>query len=241
MVYTNAVTLKSGLGTTFAQVVSLGLVYLVTSVLGQFVSSGFNPIWYAYFGNLIAVSFSVLAACYAITKIVYATISLGVSDHLTSYGFSGLGNKLTLLEFIHMSMFVMYATSLAGFGYAESNMVWRNFEVARLNGEDMTMRKGYTYLAMQGVIGVGALIGGFLLGDISCGLLGFFDNYDTSQEGTANNATEADSKGTSIIEDYIWTHFAIIQVGTMVAGIIAYGAFDFALMGLGNKMSDLLP
>lgn len=127
MVYTNAVTLKAGLGTVFAEVVSVGLVYLMTSVLGQFVTSGFNPIWYGYFGNLFALSLTVLGSAYAITKIVYAVVSLGVSDHLTSYGYSGIGNKLTLLEFAHMASFVMYALSLAGFGYAESNMVWRNF------------------------------------------------------------------------------------------------------------------
>jgi len=81
MVYTNAVTLKTGLGTVFAEVVSIGLVYLITSVLGQFVTSGFNPIWYGYFGNLFAVSLTVLGAAYAITKIVYSVVSLGVSDH----------------------------------------------------------------------------------------------------------------------------------------------------------------
>ena len=102
-----------------------------------------------------------------------------------------------------------------------------------INGEDMTMRKGYTYMAMQMIIGITGLLGGFLLGDVACGLLGFFDNYNTSVEGTANNETDADDKGTSIMVDY-FAQFFIIHAATLVAGVIALGGFDFALKGLGN-------
>lgn len=104
----------------------------------------------------------------------------------------------------------------------------------------MTMRKGYTYMAMQMIIGIVGLLGGFVLGDVACGLLGFFDNYNTSIEATGNGNDEADRKGRSLTEDY-FSHFFIIHATTIVAGVIAFGGFDFALMGLGNKMSDLLP
>jgi len=101
----------------------------MTSVLGQFVTNGFNPIWYGYFGNLFALSLSVLGSAYAITKIVYAFVSLATSDHLTSFGNSWIGNKMGLIECVNAIMFIMYAASIAMFGYAESNMVWRNFQV----------------------------------------------------------------------------------------------------------------
>ena len=91
------------------------------------------------------------------------------------------------------------------------------------------------------VIGIAALIAGYMLGDISCGLLGFFDNYNTSIEGTKNNSNDADDKGTSLAEDYFWGHLAILEMATVISGVIGMGGFDYALWALGNKWGDLLP
>lgn len=223
MVYMNAVTLKAGLGTVFAEVVSLGLVYLMTSVLGQFVTNGFNPIWYGYFGNLFALSLTVLGSAYAITKIVYAVISLGVTDHGTSWFLTGskLGNSIHMFEAFHGAMGVMYALSLAIFGYLEANMVWRNFQTMAIQEEEMDMKKGYTYMAMQMIIGITGALAGFLLGDISCGLLGFFDNYNTALEGSNYAGDKTDTIGTSLMWDMLAQMF-IIHGGVIVAGAIGY-------------------
>lgn len=180
MVYTNAVSLKSGLSTVFAECVTFGIMYLLTSLASQFVTGGFNPIWYGYIGNLISFSLSTLGSAYAVTKIVYAYVSLAKTDHGTSYGYSGEGNNIHLIEFINTVMFVLWALSIAVFGFLEANMVWRNFTIKAANGVEMVMMEGYKYLAMQMVIGISALIAGFLVGDIACGLLGFFDNYDVT-------------------------------------------------------------
>lgn len=46
----------------------------------------------------------------------------------------------------------------------------------------MTMKEGYKFMMISMVIGISAMIVGLLTGDIACDLLGWFDNYDVSQE-----------------------------------------------------------
>jgi|TARA_B110000977_G_C10951467_1_gene444849 hypothetical protein len=77
MVYTNAVNLKDGMKTITGEVFALGFGYLLVSIIGQFITSGFNPQWYGYLGTLLVVSMSVSGGAYFITKVVYSIIRLG--------------------------------------------------------------------------------------------------------------------------------------------------------------------
>lgn len=66
----------------------------------------------------------------------------------------------------------------------------------------MTMLQGYKHLALSMGLGYLGMVSGVLIGDTACGLFGFFDNYDTSKEGTGANASQPDKAGTSLMEDY---------------------------------------
>ena len=63
-------------------------------------------------------------------------------------------------------------------------MIWRNFQKALVGGNELDAKAGYKYLAMSLIAGGGSVVGGFLIGDVACALIGFFDNYDTFKEGT---------------------------------------------------------
>lgn len=63
----------------------------------------------------------------------------------------------------------------------------------------MTQIKGYKFLALGFVIGIGAWISGLALGDSCAELLGFFDNYDTKTEASVDGTRDSD--GTSITYD----------------------------------------
>merc|ERR1712072_1622608 len=98
-------------------------------------------------------------------------------------------------------MATMGALMLGAVGYGVANMIWRNFEIDDANGDALDMRGGYKYLAISMVVGITGSLAGYLLGDVACELFGFFDNYNTSLEGTANGASKVDKSGTSMFED----------------------------------------
>ena len=77
MVYTAAVSLKTGLGPLFVECVGMALMYLMTQIVAQWATDKFNFMWYAYIGNFIINAFCDLGAAYAITKITYSIITLG--------------------------------------------------------------------------------------------------------------------------------------------------------------------
>lgn len=197
--------------------------------------------WYGYAGNFIIVALTELGAAYAITKIVYGIVKLSSSDHATSWGQSEYGNSLHLWEAITSSVFIVVSASIGYTGYLQANLLWRDYELKTSNSDTFTMIEGYKFLAMSFVIGVAGMLGGFYVGDIACSLWGWYDNYNTSLEGTANNADDADSKGTSFLWDFyagIWLNTMFVLALTLA---ITVGGYDFAIYFLGHTWVDLLP
>jgi hypothetical protein len=133
-----------------------------------------------------------------------------------------------------MGIFVTYL------GFSISNMMWKDFETYQITGKEFTLKDGYKYFAMSFVLGTTAMITGFLSGDISC-VLGFFDNYNTGIEGTANNATEADKDGNSLMEDFFVGPFVYIAMYIAIFFSIVVGGANFTLMGLGHTWAESLP
>lgn len=93
------------------------------------------------------------------------------------------------------------------------------------NNIAMTQIMGYKFLALGFIIGIGAWISGLALGDSCAELLGFFDNYNTKQEGTANNASQQDADGTSITYDLSYhlvtlAYYYVVSSAIWLGGII---------------------
>jgi len=102
------------------------------------------------------------------------------------------------------------------------------------NNIAMTQIMGYKFLALGFIIGIGAWISGLALGDSCAELLGFFDNYNTKQEGTANGASSADADGTSITYDLTY-HLVTTMYTYFVVSAIAVGGYIFGFVFLGQE------
>lgn len=100
------------------------------------------------------------------------------------------------------------------------------------NNIQMTQIKGYKFLALGFVIGIGAWISGLALGDSCAELLGFFDNYDTKTEASVDGTRDSD--GTSITYDL--TYHVITTIYTyFVVSAIALGGYIFGFVFLGQE------
>lgn len=100
----------------------------------------------------------------------------------------------------------------------------------------MTQVMGYKFLALGFIIGIGAWISGLALGDSCAELLGFFDNYNTKQEGSKDGTVDAD--GTSITYDLSY-HLVTTMYTYFVVSAIAVGGYIFGFVFLGQEEEDV--
>lgn len=78
------------------------------------------------------------------------------------------------------------------------------------------------------IVGFGALVGGFSLGDVANELITWFDQYadDTDTEGTDKTNGNVDPDGTSAQYDIIY-HYVTLGMGMAVFSTITFGAYIF--------------
>jgi len=114
-----------------------------------------------------------------------------------------------------------------------SGLMWSHYEVreeeAKIGGFfglafDTTSMYKYLFLGL--IVGGGAMISAVALGDSATKLLGFFDNYNPSQEGYNYDGSERDSDGTSITYDLSF-HFVTYIMELVVVSAIWLGAIIF--------------
>lgn len=85
----------------------------------------------------------------------------------------------------------------------------------------------YKFFFSSIIVGVGAWISAIALGDSADKLLGFFDNYNTSEEGSVDGTRDKD--GTSIIYDLSF-HVVTYMAEFVTISAIWLGSVIFAFV-----------
>lgn len=213
----------------------LGWVLLTLSV--NFFADKLGTSFYLYFGNFIAWSFSAIGAAYAITKIVYASISTGNAGKWYNYkGNSEIGDYIGLWNLLTAGFYIVWAAGIAMMGFEQSNMIWTRWTKMQKAGTPLDEVEAYKYLAMSFIIGGGAMISGYAMGDNASELFGFFISYNTAAEGV-NHASSpvTDDSGTSLFFDASY-HVSIMMLTGVLYSWIGTMAFAFGWYWLGNEL-----
>ena len=172
-----------------------------------------------------------MAAAYAAVKTIDASVHTDKGFFYLWRGGSSTGDFMGLYELISVLMFLTWSLVISIVGYIEASLLWQKYEDYEKNGKEITQICGYKFLALGFVIGIGAWISGLALGDSAAELLGFFDNYNTKQEGTHDGTVDPD--GTSITYDLTY-HIVTTMYTYFVVSAIAVGGYIFGFMFLGQ-------
>ena len=136
-----------------------------------------------------------------------------------------------LYELLSVCAFLTWSLGISIAGYVEASMLWEKFEKIEKDGKSISQLQGYKFLALGFIIGIGAWISGLALGDSAAELLGFFDNYNTKQEGSVDG--DRDPDGTSITYDLSY-HLVTTMYTYFVVSAIAVGGYVFGFVFLGQ-------
>merc|ERR1712226_1071634 len=107
-----------------------------------------------------------------------------------------------LFEFLYIVNDVSWGLAISVVGWVASALLWDLYDQREKGAAEGTFgvalatNGGYRYMALGCIIGIGAWVAGVTVGDSSKELVGFFDAYDTKQEGSLDGTRDSD--GTSI-------------------------------------------
>jgi len=162
-----------------------------------------------------------------------ATVTTGF--YYLQRGGSATGDFMGLYELFAGMGYLTWTLLISIVGYVAAGILFEEFRIREagaalgLYGAAFGANDGFKYLALGTIIGGGAWIASVALGDSATELLGFFDNYNTKVEGTENNATSADTDGTSLMYDLIF-HLVSLFAYFTVSSAIWLGGIIFGFV-----------
>ena len=177
-----------------------------------------------------------MAAAYAAVKTIDASVHTTSGFFYLWKGGSATGDFMGLYELLATLAFLSWSLVISIVGYIEAAMLWQKYEDMEKAGKAITQIQGYKFLALGFVIGIGAWISGLALGDSCAELLGFFDNYNTKQEGSKDGTVDPD--GTSITYDLTY-HVVTTMYTYFVVSAIAVGGYIFGFVFLGQSEDEI--
>merc|ERR1711990_142223 len=224
------------ISSSLSSIVGLSASFLVFHLGAQYIKTdGLTPVFYAYAGDLIALVLSQLAAAYAAVKTIDASVHTTSGFFYLWRGGSSTGDFMGLYELLATLGFLTWSLIISILGYVEAALLWQKYEDMEKNGVAMTQIKGYKFLALGFIVGIGAWISGLAHGDSCAELLGFFDSYKTNQEGSVDN--DRDPDGTSIPYDLSY-HLITTMYTYFVVSAIAVGGYIFGFVFLGQEEEE---
>ena len=135
--------------------------------------------------------------------------------------------------------FLTFSAALSVLGWVEAFLLWGKINGRELANVPISLLEGYKVLALCLIVGVGSWVSALTLGDNAYQLLGYYDNYDTKQEGYGYDEIEQDATGTSIIYDLSF-HSVTIGYTYVMTSLIAAGGFVFGFLWLDQAVPDVI-
>ena len=150
-------------------------------------------------GALMAMIASFVAAAYVAKMSVEAVIAHTVAFQQTyaaiyRNGSVTWGYNHGIFELVALLSFELWALVLTILGIVAAVEVWNMVEAREqgvkeegVGGTPWDAREAFKFFTMEMIIGLGAVIGGYCLGDVADKLITWFDEYsdNTDDEGTA--------------------------------------------------------
>jgi len=145
------------------------------------------------------------------------------------------GYNLGIFELVALGSYQLWAFVLTVLAIVGSMEIWNMIEAREvavkeegLGGTPFDAIEAMKFFVLEMIVGLGAVIGGYCLGDVADKLITWFDEFsdNTDDEGRAYNASDLDPAGTAARFDVIF-HYVTHFMGLAVFTTITLGAYIF--------------